>query len=439
MSFLQSSKYKRLAWYPILVVGVSMFGFICIKTARDAIFFSQGGLWQLPVAYIWIALVSIPAGMLHLTAIKRWGARRTRMRVFLLTGVIFFSFVPFVDLQHRTAMMAMFIVTPVIFAGVFAGAWLLAGDLLEGAGPEVTRWAYSRIGAGSMLGGILAGILARLLSPIFSPKALVAVGALTLLGASWLVSHAHRSSPAWSRSSTVPNSNSDNKQGKSRASHLVSQSSESAAQLVKEPYIAGLIGVSALAALATLFIDFQFYAVVTFSGNTNTEFFGSFYAVLNTASLFLQLLVAPWLQSRFGLGRTLMVLPLALLGGVGLAAYGTTLISRSILKLTESGLKASIHRSVWEQVFLPIRRGQREITKMLVDGLSARISEGIGAAVLYIWLWHFSDTGHNPDVSWTFWIIIAVVVSWIALVFYLNKRGCSQIDAVETVLRLPDS
>ena len=434
LRLLENSRDTRPTWYPILAVGLSMIGFVCIKSARDAVFFNQGGLSQLPLAYIWIAIVSLPAGILHLSAIKAWGARRTRVRVLLLTGFLFLSFVPFVDLQHEIAMMVMFILTPVIFAGVFAASWLLAGDLLEGVGSVVVRRTYSKIGASAMVGGMLGGLVATLLSTTFSPRVLVAVGALTILGVAWLVSSAHRSFPTSALVQNLSNLQMGSKHGQSR----VPQSLRDTKQLIKQPYILGLIGVSALAAMAALFIDFQFYAAVTFSGNTSAEFFGGFYALLNMASLFLQLSIAPWLQSRFGLGRTLMVLPLAVLAGVGLSAYGATVISRSALKLTESGVKASIHRSVWEQVFLPISRGKRDIIKMLVDGVSARMSEGIGAVGLYVWLWWVSGI-ESLNLSWIFLTVVAVVLSWIALTVYLDNRGCFQVDGFDSLLRLPDS
>jgi len=73
---MQDLSYKSSAWYPILAVAISMVGFISIKTGRDAVFFSQGGLRQLPLVYILMALVSVPAAMTHLEAIKRWGAAR---------------------------------------------------------------------------------------------------------------------------------------------------------------------------------------------------------------------------------------------------------------------------------------------------------------------------------------------------------------------------
>src|SRR3990172_4305203 len=156
---MKSPTYKQLAWYPILAVGLSMMSFILIKTARDTVFFQNDGLRQLPLAYIWIAFASIPAGVLHLNMIERFGARRTRIGVFFIAALTFLIFFPFVDINQRALMTMMFIWVPTIFAALFAGAWLLAGDLLEGADETIIRWAYSRIGAGSMIGGVLGGLI----------------------------------------------------------------------------------------------------------------------------------------------------------------------------------------------------------------------------------------------------------------------------------------
>ena len=82
---MADSTYKLKTSYPILAVGVSMVGFISIKTGRDAVFFTQGGIKQLPLAYIFIAIASVPAAMMHLKAIERWGSRKVR------TGVFFWS------------------------------------------------------------------------------------------------------------------------------------------------------------------------------------------------------------------------------------------------------------------------------------------------------------------------------------------------------------
>jgi len=208
--------------------------------------------------------------------------------------------------------------------------------------------------------------------------------------------------------------------------------------LLRRPYVLVLTGISGLAALAALFIDFQFYAAAMLSGNNNARFFAGFYTVLNAAALVVQLVVAPWLQSRLGVGGTLMLLPAALLGSAGVFSTTATVEARAVVKVTEGGLKSSIHRSMWEQVYLPIERGQREMTKAVVDGAIARVSEGLGAAVLYAWILSTSVGLEELDLRWISWAILGVVAAWIMLTRYLNRLGCADIDPVDPLVRLPD-
>jgi len=211
------------------------------------------------------------------------------------------------------------------------------------------------------------------------------------------------------------------------------------ASLLKHPSIRTLLGISGLGALAGLYIDFQFYASTVIAGKNNTQFFADFYIVLNAASLLLQLTLAPRLQTRFGVGGALLLLPSVLLGGIGMGYFWTTIQSRAILRVTEGVLKAAIHRSTWEQTFLPIDRKKRDMVKVLVDGLFARLTEGVGAAVLLIWLTRSGLAQEELDLSWISWAIAAAIILWIGLARYLGKIGCSNIKPTETLIRLPDS
>ena len=47
---MQEPRFRSLARYPILAVGLAMIGFVMIKTGRDAVFFQKNGLYQLPLA-----------------------------------------------------------------------------------------------------------------------------------------------------------------------------------------------------------------------------------------------------------------------------------------------------------------------------------------------------------------------------------------------------
>ena len=182
-----NSDFKRLAGFPILAVGISMVSFILIKIGRDAVFFAERDLEHLPLAYLWIALASIPAAMIHLKALDRWGDHTTRSGLLVAAVATLLILVPFVDVQYSRAMMVLFVLAPVLFAAIFASVWLLAGELLEGADRETTRWAYARIGASSMLGGVLGGLIAKVISLFLAPRFLILLGAAILLLVSFIV------------------------------------------------------------------------------------------------------------------------------------------------------------------------------------------------------------------------------------------------------------
>ncbi len=454
------SSFKRLAGFPILAVGISMVSFVLIKIGRDTVFFAERELQHLPLAYLWIALASIPAAMIHLKALDRWGDHTTRSGLLVAAVATLLILVPFVDVQYSRAMMVLFVLAPVLFAAIFASVWLLAGELLEGADRETTRWAYARIGASSMLGGILGGLCAKVISLFLAPRFLVLLGAVILLLVSFIVSAAHRRlethNPA-ADPSQLEKGKREREAGEAFAEARTDSSRErpeipgiptehgpgpdpllGTASLIRSHYILALIAISALASLAALFIDFQFYAIVTIAGKTDAQFFGTFYMALNAATLVLQLTVAPWIQSRYGIAGALMVLPVTLLGGAGTVLLSTTVLSRSLLKVTESGVKASIHRSIWEQVFLPISSKKRGSAKIIVDGISARASEGIGALVLYLWL-SGSDAADKLNLSWISWVILGSVILWVLLNRHLAIHGCSDIKQLDYMLRLPDS
>jgi len=427
---MQKSRALTQSWYPIFAVGLTMVSFIMIKTGRDAVFFQEGGLRKLPIVYIWIAVAAIPAAVLHLRALDRWGARKTRTSLFFLTALLFLPFIPFVDTHHPRAMTLFFIFVPPIFAAVFAGAWLLASDLLEGADGAMLRKVYTRIGAASMVGGISGGFLSKGISLIVEPRYLVAGGASILIGTGFLVAQAHRRNPV---EMLVPKPRGSKN---NHTAHVTFGGPQSI--LMRQRYTLVLIGISTLATIAALYIDFQFYATATITGNSNAQFFANFYIVLNLVSLAIQLFVAPRLQARLGVIGALLLLPTALLGGAGLFSFWSIVQGRTVLKVLEGGLKSSIHRSMWEQVYLPINRKFRDMAKMVVDGAVQRLAEGLGSVALLVWL-RANDLPLNQlNYGWITWVIVAAIVLWILLTRALGALGCSDVTPTEPFIRLPD-
>ena len=205
--------------------------------------------------------------------------------------------------------------------------------------------------------------------------------------------------------------------------------------MFSKKYARSLLLISMLGAVAGLFIDFQFYAAAISAGmdsQGNTNFFANFYIMLNFSSLLLQLFAAPKIQDKVGLRGGLLILPLALLGGAGFVTIAATALSRSILKVTEGGLKASIHRSTWEQAFIPVDSDERSSVKIFVDGMGTRIAEGIGATSLFIWLKRVDITNPSSlNTGWMAWVVVITVVFWLLLTRNLRQKDVEKPSVTE--------
>jgi ATP/ADP translocase len=186
-------------------------------------------------------------------------------------------------------------------------------------------------------------------------------------------------------------------------------------------YSLTLLLISMTGALVGLLIDFQFYAAAAganMGSKGNAGFFANFYILLNFSSLLLQLFATPKIQDKVGLRGGLMVLPIALIGGATFVTAAATGLSRSVLRVTEGGLRSSVHRSIWEQAFIPVDPAERSTVKIVVDGVAARIAEAIGAFAILLWLKQTAPDGVLPmplDTNWIGWVTLATVAVWLLI------------------------
>ena len=157
----------------------------------------------------------------------------------------------------------------------------------------------------------------------------------------------------------------------------------------------------------------------------NANFFANFYILLNFGSLLLQLFVTPKIQDKIGIRGGLMVLPFALVGGASFASAAATALSLSVLRVTEGGLRSSVHRSMWEQAFVAVDSRERSFVKLAVDGVGARVAEGIAAGALYFWLRQVAPgtvIAQPLDTRWMAWLTLATVVVWLGITQKLRQQ-----------------
>ncbi len=391
-----------------LLAGLTSAALTVCKTGRDALFFQDRGLFQLPLAYLGIGLASLPAAFVFVQVMKAWGSRPARAGILIFSSLALSAFVPFLESGKYPVLILLFLLIPTLFGLLFASIWLLASEIFENRPKDQAASAFSKIGASSLAGGICGGFLARGLAVYLDPKWLVLLAGGILLVVTGVVVKTHSLFPS------LPAVQSE--------SYSLKEGMRSAG-VFREDYARTLLFISMAGALAALFIDFQFYASAasaTMGSQGNALFFANFYILLNLSALALQLFLAPRIQDRVGLRGGLIVLPLSLLGGATFATAAATAISRSVLRITEGGVKSSIHRTMWEQAFIPLRSGERSFVKIAVDGMGARVAETLGALVILLWLMAAESeaagvSAARLDLRWMTWTILGTVIIWLWL------------------------
>ncbi len=415
-------------------------GFIAIRTGRDALYLQGDGLFGVPKAYVAVAVLSVPQAGVVLWMLARLGPRATRLCVLAAVMVLVGCYALTARPGASPLMTTFFFLVPLIFSIAFSIVWLLGTELLDALDDDASARAFSRLGAASIVGGVCGGAIARVFGPGLGPRALLVIGLALITAAAWVVLATHRAFPT------------------TREARMHEERRPQALmKTLRYPGVPLLLGISMAGAMTGIFVDFQFYlAAVVGDARDITAYFANVYLVLSGASLVLQLFVAPLMQRVVGVRGSLFVLPLALVGGASTIVFMGSALARSGLRIVEGGLKAGVHRTTWEQTYLSLPKAQRAHTKVMVDGLGARIAEGIAGAMLYGWLL-FAAQGHGfsalsapwvAEVSVTFITLALVVFAlvWLVLTALLGRRlvaSPAPLDDHDGMLRsmapLPDS
>lgn len=92
--------------------------FMLARTGRDALYFQDGGIQSLPLAYMGVALLALPMAAVLLSLV--------------LAGVGIVG-----TPGGSPAMTLFFMLVPVVFGGLFSLAWLLAGEIIGRDSPDL--------------------------------------------------------------------------------------------------------------------------------------------------------------------------------------------------------------------------------------------------------------------------------------------------------------
>src|SRR3954463_10374767 len=332
----------RRVLFSFLYVAVVAASFLLARPIRNALFLRQYGPYALVYVYAAVPLVLSLFVPIYARVAARFGSRTVAVAtlVFFSSHVVLFWYA----FRFHAAAIAVrgspawylpgaFYVWVNCF-GVIASvqAWSFANLLFD---TRQARRLFGLIAVGASLGSIGAGLLARVLvTPIGGAVNMLLVLAGLILSAAAIVAIAYTQlqvgGPA--RRTRAPR----NPLG------------DSLRRIAGSKYLRLMAAMGFLAAITTQWITFQLNLVASqrFAEDADAlvRFLGTFNFALGAVSFVLQLaLVGPALR-RFGLGVTIMVLPLALATGSFTMILVPGLWSVLVTSSLDQGLRFSIDK-----------------------------------------------------------------------------------------------
>jgi ATP/ADP translocase len=397
-----------------LLFGI-LFGYAILETARDALFLAHLGPQLLAAAYLAIAGVALAA----VAAVRTWTRTSDPRRMllsFLTLAVVGTALLALLIPTEPKFIFVLYVWTGLVATLVVPSFWTLIDRTLRVG--EAKRW-FAAIGAGGVLGAMFGSALAGALGRVLAPTHLVTTSALAL-AITTLAAYAFAPVPLDDEPPRVR-----------RSAEALSKQSRR--------YVELLVLVGVISTITLTLVDLTFKRVLAehFAAADLATAFGVIYAVLNCIGLVVQLAVTPALLSRWGVGSALTVLPILLVLTASGFAFTGALLAVIALKLSDGGLRYSLHRIASELLYLPLPAAVRDGWKPIADAVSQRGGQALAALLAF-------GLASVASGSRCFGVAVAVTgVAWLFAIRFAQRAYIAQFRAtlrageIERDVRVP--
>ena len=141
-----------------------------------------------------------------------------------------------------------------------------------------------------------------------------------------------------------------------------------------------------LVAIVTQWTSFQFSLIASehYAGDTDrlTRLFGTFNLGIGIVAFIIQLFATGPALRRFGVGVTVLLLPVALLFGSMLTMAAPFFVAVVLTNAFDQGLRFSIDKATFELLYLPLPSHVKSGVKGAIDVLVSRVGDGVGGLLL---------------------------------------------------------
>lgn len=372
-----------------LYIAMVVAAFLLAKPIRNSLFLSQYGPYSLVYVYAAVPLALSLFVPVYSRIASRVGSRLVTVGTlfFFSLNVVFFwyafrrypaSIAAQGAVPEGTAATLVWLLPGVFFVwvncfGVIAPvqAWSFANSLFD---TRQAKRLFGLVAAGASVGAIAGGLMATYLVGIVggTVNMMLVLAALILIAAAIVVTASLR----------IPRRGTPGRRAKSARHPFV----ESLRQIRASRYLALMATLVFLVAIVTQWTAFQLSLVADerFAGDPDklTVFFGTFNFTIGAASLVLQLFAAGPMLRRFGLGATILLLPLALGFGSALILLFPVFWAVLLTNGADQSLRFSLDKSSYELLYLPLPPAQRGSLKNTIDIVVSRIADAVGALLL---------------------------------------------------------
>lgn len=344
------------------VATVMMAWQVAAKTTRDSLFLSAfDPAAALPPMMVVASLTSILVALLNVKLFRRYGPWRVIPIVSTLGVLLHGAEYAFISKYPGPVAVAVYLHVAAIGSVLLSGFWALANERFD---PREARKRFGQIAAfgtvGVLAGGLVTGAISHLVS---TPDLLLLLAGLQLVCTLALFAFA-------AEGGTL---------------HKVEASPSLPDMVSQAPYLVGLAVVVLLAAMSASMLDYLFKSSARLNFAKGAPLTG-FLALFNTLTAVITFGVQVggsriWLK-RFGPGKSVATLPVAVTGATLAAMFAPGLFALTVSRAIELLLRGSLYRAGYELFYTPMPASQKRAVKGVIDIGAERLGDGLAGAAI---------------------------------------------------------
>jgi AAA family ATP:ADP antiporter len=231
---------------------------------------------------------------------------------------------------------------------------------------------YAFIGSGAIAGGVFGGYFTSIFVPYIGNAGLV-LSCVVLMCISAFILHTLNDNYQQDEENTlfIPETPVKTKQQFS---------------IFNNPHVRNIALIIGFGVLVSKLVDYQFnfIAYKSIEGeDALTSFFGFWFSTINVLGLILQMFVVSKVIDRFGVSKSIAIMPIFLLLGGLLILFFPILVFGVLVKLFEGSLKQSIYKTATEINIMPLANSLRNRAKTFVDVVVDSIATGLAGVIIF--------------------------------------------------------